>query len=153
PLDGSWAAHKAGLEARRPFRDYEYAFVEEGRIEHFISTSGAPVFDKDGAFVGYRGIGKDITGRKRVETALVRSERLLRLSQQAASMGTYAIDMHTGRWEGSRRFDEILGIDENFERTVASWRALLHPDDRAQVLEEFQESVAQASAFAREYRI
>lgn len=152
-LDGSWEAHRAVLEARLPFRDFEYGLMKAGEVEYFISTSGAPVYDLDGEFTGYRGVGKDITERKRVERALVRSERLLRLSQQAASIGSYAIDLHSGRWESSRRFDEILGIDKDFRRDVASWQSLLHPDDRARVLGEFEVSVRDVAAFTREYRI
>ncbi|MDH3664697.1 MAG: PAS domain S-box protein, partial [Alphaproteobacteria bacterium] len=56
-----WQLHVRDLEARQAFRDFTYARrMSDGRIRHF-KTSGIPVFDDDGQFHGYRGIGSDIT--------------------------------------------------------------------------------------------
>lgn len=81
------------------------------------------------------------------------SERLLQLSQQAAQIGSYAIDLKTGRWKSSALFDSILGIDEHFERDIPSWQSLLHPDDRARIADDFQATARNGRAFSREYRI
>jgi PAS domain S-box-containing protein len=68
--DAGWAAHKATLEARRSFQDFEYGRRDaEGRLR-YISISGQPVFDDAGNFKGYRGVGKDITQRRTAEVAL-----------------------------------------------------------------------------------
>jgi len=65
-----WAAHEKCLEARKPFKNFEYAFsTKDGRVLH-VRTSGTPVFDTDGAFLGYRGTGTDITERKKAEELL-----------------------------------------------------------------------------------
>ena len=66
-----WAAHRATMQAHRPFQDFEIA-RRDGDTERWRSLSGEPVFDEKGAFKGYRGIGKDITERKRAEEALRR---------------------------------------------------------------------------------
>jgi PAS domain-containing protein len=56
--DPPWAAHKADLEARRPFRDFRYQRLgNDGRVHH-ISISGNPIYDDDGRFAGYRGTGR-----------------------------------------------------------------------------------------------
>jgi diguanylate cyclase (GGDEF)-like protein/PAS domain S-box-containing protein len=81
------------------------------------------------------------------------SERLLRLSQQAAQIGSYAIDLNTGRWKSSPLFDAIVGIDEHFDRDIPGWESLLHPDDRAHITNNFQETARNGRAFSREYRI
>ncbi len=62
-----WSAHKADLEARRPFRDLELCRAAKSGHEFWLSVSGEPVFDEAGAFKGYRGVSKDITLRKRAE--------------------------------------------------------------------------------------
>ena len=59
-----WAAHIAVLDARQPFRDLELCRVTDSEPV-WISVSGEPVFDAAGAFQGYRGVGRDITTRKR----------------------------------------------------------------------------------------
>ena len=148
-----WAQHKAVLEARLSFRDFEYGYLAENGESLFTSTSGEPCFDRQGVFTGYRGVGKNITNRKRTEAALVRSERLLRLSSQAAQIGSYAIDLTSGRWESSPLLDELLGIDESFERDIAGWQSLLHPDDKMRVAADFETTINTGKAFSREYRI
>ena len=66
----TWDAHIADLEARRPFKNFEYPFkVPNGSIFH-ARTSGIPAFDQEGAFLGYRGTGTDITELKKTEEAL-----------------------------------------------------------------------------------
>jgi PAS domain S-box-containing protein len=80
-------------------------------------------------------------------------ERLLNLSQQAAKIGSYAIDLNTGKWNGTPLLDEILGIDEHFEHDIASWRSILHPDDSALVVADFQKTLWNGQTFSREYRI
>ena len=81
------------------------------------------------------------------------SERLLRLSQQAAQNGSYAIDLKTGQWKSSALLDVILGIDEHFERDIPGWKSLLHPDDRLRVADDFQATATNGRTFSREYRI
>jgi PAS domain S-box-containing protein len=50
---------------------------KDGRIV-FLSTSGVPMFDHTGNFIGYRGANIDITGRKMAESALRESEERFR---------------------------------------------------------------------------
>src|ERR671934_2593141 len=61
-----WDRHRAVLETRQPFHDLELCRIVGGR-QLWISTSGEPVIDDQGRFRGYRGIGRDITSRKREE--------------------------------------------------------------------------------------
>jgi PAS domain S-box-containing protein len=69
PSSGSWDAHRADLEARREFRDFEYAAAEaDGRLR-FVQVSGRPVFEADGRFAGYRGVATDVTERRELESA------------------------------------------------------------------------------------
>jgi two-component system cell cycle sensor histidine kinase/response regulator CckA len=55
-----------------------------------VETSGAPFFGEDGAFLGYRGVDREIGERKRVEAALRRNEDRLRLVQKYEALGRLA---------------------------------------------------------------
>ena len=55
------------LDAHLPFRDFELARPTADGSKRYMSVSGMPVFDGSGQFVGYRGVGRDITERKRAE--------------------------------------------------------------------------------------
>src|SRR5262249_1286042 len=85
-----WAAHKADLAARRPFRDFRIERIAKDGSRLHLSISGQPVFDAAGTFQGYRGTGRNITAQ--VETDLQRSglERQLHHAQRIESLGTLA---------------------------------------------------------------
>ena len=54
-------AHLADLEARRPFRNFVYE-LSGGKPEcRWVAITGYPRFGGDGAFIGYRGIGRNVT--------------------------------------------------------------------------------------------
>ena len=55
------------LDAHLPFRDFELARPTPDGGKRYVSVSGMPVFDEFGRFVGYRGVGRHITDRKRAE--------------------------------------------------------------------------------------
>ena len=68
--EAQWAEHKATLQARQPFQDFEYGYKGIDGRTLYVSVSGRPMFDEIGTFHGYRGVGKDITQRKQAETEL-----------------------------------------------------------------------------------
>jgi diguanylate cyclase (GGDEF)-like protein/PAS domain S-box-containing protein len=61
PDQAGWAAHMALLNSHLPFRDFEFARVMPDGGTRYFSVSGEPRFDAGGAFLGYRGIGRDVT--------------------------------------------------------------------------------------------
>jgi PAS domain S-box-containing protein len=56
-----WSPLLEAQLARRPFRDFRFRRTTPGGGVRHLSISGVPIFDADGAFRGYRGIGRDIT--------------------------------------------------------------------------------------------
>jgi PAS domain S-box-containing protein len=78
--EGEWAAHRAELEAHRPFRGFEFAIRQGGQALRWVAVSGVPRFDARQQFIGYHGVGRDITLKKRAERLLLtRNEQLERL--------------------------------------------------------------------------
>ncbi|MFZ3219315.1 MAG: EAL domain-containing protein [Rhodoferax sp.] len=67
-----WAAHRAALDARETFRDFEMQRRGQDGLLVWVSISGTPVFDADGVCRGYRGTGRDITARKQAEADIER---------------------------------------------------------------------------------
>ena len=62
-----WAKHIAILDAHQPFRDLELSRPDESGKTVWITISGEPIYDSSGAFKGYRGVGKEISERKKDE--------------------------------------------------------------------------------------
>jgi len=67
--ESDWVRHRAQLERREPFFDFEMERVSPDGNSVWLSVSGEPVFE-DRKFRGYRGVGTDITERKRAQVAL-----------------------------------------------------------------------------------
>ncbi len=59
-----WEQHRADLLAHREFRDLQMRFEKEDGRYTWASVSGMPIFDAQGEFRGYRGIGRNITAQK-----------------------------------------------------------------------------------------
>jgi len=92
--EADWAVHRALLEAHQPFRDLQWHRLgQDGKLQ-IASISGKPIFDADGQFRGYRGIGKDITESKRSEEAL----RRFRASMDMSDDMILLIDRKTMRF-------------------------------------------------------
>lgn len=111
--DEKWDAHRRDVEAHRPFHDFRYeTYLADGRTVHF-SVSGKPLFDADGRFAGYRGIGHDITQRINIERETVRARER---AEQAEALLQDAVDSIS---EGIVIFDgdgRILLCNEGFWR-------------------------------------
>ncbi|OGA19948.1 MAG: hypothetical protein A3I01_02720 [Betaproteobacteria bacterium RIFCSPLOWO2_02_FULL_65_24] len=108
PDEAGWQAHRAVLDAHRPFRDFELSRVGTDDAEHFMWISGDPVFDASGAFKGYHGVGADITERKRSEQALRAAEQQFRGLVEQSIAGIYIIQDDKLTYVNPR-FAEILG--------------------------------------------
>jgi PAS domain S-box-containing protein len=72
-----WRRHREALDAHWPFRDFVYGIINESGSQVYVRTSGKPVFDAEGLFIGYRGTGNDITASIRADQA----EQALRKAQ------------------------------------------------------------------------
>ncbi|WP_395018845.1 ATP-binding protein [Dongia sp.] len=69
-----WRDHFAILAAHQPFRDFRYRTARADGTDVWVTTSGKPVFDAEGNFLGYRGVSSDITPTVRAEAALRRAQ-------------------------------------------------------------------------------
>ncbi len=110
PDEAGWRAHREMLDAHLPFRDFELSRADTGGTERHVAISGDPLFDGSGAFQGYRGVGTDITTRKRAEQALRASTHELRLfaDNVPVMIASWDKDMHF-RF-ASRDYSEFYGL-------------------------------------------
>ena len=90
--EAQWAAHRTVLDAREPFSDFEYSRLSANGERRWVSISGAPHFDGGGRFVGYRGVAKDVTEKKRAEAALRESERFAKMTLDALTKSICVLD-------------------------------------------------------------
>ena len=136
-----------------PFRDFELARPAPDGSKSYVSVSGLPVFDESGRFIGYRGVGRHITERKRVEVALRRSEAYLAEAQRLSHTGTAVLNA-AGAVYMSEESYRIWGLDPR--RGLPDRETLLrrvHPDDRDRVDAETRAALSQKKDYVIEFRI
>jgi PAS domain S-box-containing protein len=153
PDTETWRKHRDTLDAHLPFRDFELARPAPDGGKRYVSVSGLPVFDKSGRFVGYRGVGRHITDRKRAEEALRRNQSYLAEAQKLSHTGTIVFNAAGPVYwsEESYRIwnlDPLQGLPD-----LESVLERIHPDDRGIVKEEAFEALRQNRKYASEFRI
>jgi len=103
-----WAAHRAVLEARQPFREFEYCIRQANGEEYWYSINGEPLFDDSGRFLGYRGTGREITERRRAEGR----QRLAAAVFEAAREGILVADAERRIVAVNPAFTAMSGYEE-----------------------------------------
>lgn len=90
------------------------------------------------------GVLQDITERKLTERALLRSEDKLVRAQAVAQIGSWHLDIITGRLEWTDESFRIFGIPKRDGVDLDTFFSTVHPDDREMVLKSWNEAIAGA---------
>ncbi|HET6272935.1 MAG TPA: PAS domain S-box protein, partial [Bacteroidota bacterium] len=133
---------------------FETELVRKDGTKIWVSENARSVKDGTGSVRYYEGFVQDITERKRADEELRAREFWLRESQRVGRVGSYDLDIRREQWTSSEILDEIFGIERDAEKSVATWNAIVHPDQREEMLQYFlQDVVAARRPFNKEYKI
>jgi diguanylate cyclase (GGDEF)-like protein/PAS domain S-box-containing protein len=121
------ARHRAHLEARAPFRNFEYSLPShDGKSQEWFSISGNPVFDDAGRFQGYRGVGRCITQRVTAEAAVRERSALLQAIIDNFPGGISLVDNNFNVALSNAQFRKLLDLpDTLFAGAAPSMEDLL----------------------------
>jgi PAS domain S-box-containing protein len=152
PLHASWEEHISALQARKPFRGFEYR-VGDGPDAACFSTSGDPVFDAAGQFVGYRGTAHDITRRVHAEEEARHARLLLQQASRLAGVGAWTLlvpDMEV-EWtpEGAQLLGRVGDGPVGWKKAFAG----LEEPGRSELRDRIVACVAQHQSFRMEARV
>jgi diguanylate cyclase (GGDEF)-like protein/PAS domain S-box-containing protein len=110
-----WRAHRETLEAHLPFRDFCYRIVTDQGEERWFSISGNPAYDENGDFVGYHGVGSDITERVLIAEQfrhLAHHDSLTGLPNRRLFADRLEQAIARARREGNRIIVMLLDLDD-----------------------------------------
>jgi diguanylate cyclase (GGDEF)-like protein/PAS domain S-box-containing protein len=86
-IEGGWDAHRATVEAHQPFHEVLMWRTMGNGLVRYVAVSGEAVFNADGSFAGYRGVGRDVTEEKRAQQMLRLEHEVVRLLAAAEDAG------------------------------------------------------------------
>jgi PAS domain S-box-containing protein len=130
-------------------RQFETELLRPEGLPAPISISMSPV-EGGGALV----VVRDVTEQRLAQAALAEAERRLDEGEALAHVGSWLWDVRTGAVQWSTEFHRIHGVDPlNFDGTLESHLASIHPEDRDRVRAEMERSVALGRSFLDEYGI
>jgi PAS domain S-box-containing protein len=157
-LPDVWARAEAALDPAHP-QPYmaQYRINRPDGSMRWIEAHGIGLFQGVGR--GRRatslvGTVTDITDRKQAEEMLNTSAERLRLSLEAAAMGTWDFNPITGALNWDARCKKMFGLPPEVEVNYDTFLAGLHPEDRQHVHEVVQRAFDAASGgfYDVEYR-
>jgi PAS domain S-box-containing protein len=98
---------------------------------------------------------REIAEHHQTSRAMVQSEERLRLAVEGARMGTYDVNLRTGKVVCSATHLRMLGYEaeQDGEYALDIWKTWIHPDDRARILEAREQALHNRSLYSVEYRI
>jgi len=100
------------LAAPQPFQCLENIQIHRDGHQVILETSGVPVFDSAGKFIGYRGTNRDITERKQAETALKETQQQLQAILDYSPAGIYVIDADNRFVLVNRHVTQLLNMTQ-----------------------------------------
>ena len=112
--EAGWGELRGMFQARAPFRDFEFGRPwPDGSIRYF-SVSGEPRFAAEGAFLGYRGVGRDITeialARERI-ASLAYSDPLTGLANRTSLSPALEQAVERARRRGAKLAGVFMDLD------------------------------------------
>jgi diguanylate cyclase (GGDEF)-like protein/PAS domain S-box-containing protein len=125
-------AHRERLGKELPFFDLEIARTDERGARQVHIVSGQSRRTPDGGFLGYRGVGRDVTEQRRAERGLQQAKERLEMALDGGNLAEWHYDATTDELYAGDGWVRFLGheISPPYSQGVQFF-ATIHPDDAA----------------------
>ncbi len=144
-----------GLAKRLPFFDLEISRADERGARQIHIISGQCRRGAEGGFLGYRGVGRDITEQRRAERALGAAKERLELALGGGNLAEWDYDVESDSvylgtgWAGFVGRAHTAGVTRGAELVE-----LVHPDDRGAAKESYVAALkGTAPAYVADHRV
>ncbi|MDM8555944.1 response regulator [Desulfococcaceae bacterium HSG7] len=130
-----------------------FTTARDGKEHKFfilISTNRIEIDNEQMALVNIQ----DITERKLVEQAVIRSNKTLHIAEKAAKAGSWRWNIKTNKVNWSNNLCRLHGIEpEDFDFTFETAIRFIHPDDLDYITDKIQKMLSEKSERLFQYRI
>ncbi|MGA2025991.1 MAG: PAS domain S-box protein [Syntrophobacteraceae bacterium] len=116
------------LANRRPFKLIYRIQAADGRIK-WVWEQGLGIYSQSGQLIAREGFIADISGRKRIEEALQRSEELYKTLMEGTSDAIFMVDGNRDIVSVNHTFLDLFGFSR--EEIIGQSIRILHPSDES----------------------
>lgn len=120
----------------------------------WVENRKYPIRDASGSMIGLYGIARDISALKMSEANLLHSKNTLDEAQRLAALGSWELDLATGRLQWSEETYRIFEVDP--DKSAVTYETFLdgiHPEDREAVDLEYKNSVKNRTPYEISHRL
>jgi PAS domain S-box-containing protein len=132
---------------------YEMRVIPKGASTRWISAKGKIIYDKKNNPYKMLGTIIDITENKLAEEKIRKSNRTLEIALEAGKLGSFELDVETGKSNFNLTCKENFGFEPDAEVVLEQVLNAVHPGDRQSMQEAMQDARKNATRYHAEYRI
>ncbi len=130
--------------SKKPFSMFESTHIHKDGRPVVIDTSGTAILDAKGDLLGYRGINRDVTGRKKMENELIRRDEQFRAMLSTIPDGFWIIDKQGRLLDVNDAYCRMIGYsrDELLNMSVSDIEAEETHEETARHIQRVMETGA-----------
>jgi PAS domain S-box-containing protein len=132
---------KAVEETQAESWEKEYRYLKSDGSYAHVHDKAVFVRDEQGKAIKVVGALQDITGFKKVEEALRKSNESFLLASRAASDALYDWDLITNELQWGEGLKTLFGFDSP-EVPIGRWEKLIHPKDKDRIVKSISAALA-----------
>jgi len=116
---------KTILESDKSFTILENTNLHKDGSLIVLETSGVPIFDERGHLLGYRGINRDITERKKAEQKLKESEKMYRHLFNSTPYAIWLVDLRGNILDCNETMNNFMSVFKHTDLIGKPFRDVL----------------------------
>ena len=132
---------------------YEVRVIWKDQTAHWIRVEGKLYLNENKIPFRLLGTILDITNQKSAEHELMKTNQRLEIALEVGQLGSYELDLTSGKFDVSDQFRINYGLDKNFPVTLLTISGLICPAYREIVANALAEAIKNNSVYDIEYQI
>jgi len=145
-----WDSIQEALQNKSPFQ-IEYRISTKDDHLKWVWERGIGIYDDDGALLAIEGFIADVSDRKSAEISLTASEKLFQTLAENAAVGIFRTDAAGLTTYVNPEWCKITGLSPQDAMGIG-WINSVHPDDRLQIIEGWENATNDYNDSDAEYR-
>jgi len=136
-----------------PVKAHDVEIIQKDGTKSCNQISVSLLRNSKGESIGFRGISRDVTERKRLEEALKKSEAMLNEMGRTAKVGGWELDVASQKQVWTKEVYSIHEVDESYEPTGSEGIAFYVPESRPAMRKAVQCAIDYGEPFDVELEI